>query len=149
MNRQLVFLALAALLVCGGSFWPAQWGEARANLNGSTAAGPSGASLASSQAAGDEEITPPVLVKSVPPVYPEEARKAGAQGMVFLRTEIRIDGTIGPIAATKEVEGHPELTRAATDALKQFVFKPATKHGVPIAMTVELPIRFLLDGKKK
>ena len=86
--------------------------------------------------------TKPELIKSVAPVYPEIARKAGLEGMVFVRFSVRTDGRVGEV----QVLRGPEIFREATiTSAKQYVFKPATQNGEPIEVWLSRSIAFRLE----
>jgi TonB family protein len=93
------------------------------------------------------EVTPPKLVSKVTPSYPEQARKAGIDGVVLL--EVRV-GTDGVVRDLKPLRSEPMgLTEAAIKAVSQWRYEPARdKDGkvVPVVMTVT--ISFLFDRSK-
>jgi periplasmic protein TonB len=83
----------------------------------------------------------PVLITPPQPVYPEAAKAAGVEGMVMVRALVTKEGKIGEAFAT---EGPPMLTDAATAAVKMATFKPALQQHKPVAVWVQIPIRFAL-----
>ena len=87
---------------------------------------------------------PPALVKSVDPVYPDADRKAGNQGEVMLRVLISADGTVQRVSVLNS-DVSPAMEQAAIDAVKQFVFEPAKKDGVPVKARMAIPIKFKLQ----
>jgi len=88
----------------------------------------------------------PELVKQVMPEYPEVARKAGVEGVVYVSFVI---GTAGRVSDVRALRG-PEIFReAAVDAVKQFVFAPARHDGEPVAVRMSMPVRFRLAGKER
>lgn len=117
-------------------------GAAAALLPASLVAGAGGA--------GGEFVPPKVIPSSmVQPVYPEQEKTAGTQGTVMLGVEIRSDGTIAGIKAEQQVEGHPAFTASAIAAVGKWRFEPAQQDGQPIACSIKIPVRFVLDEKKK
>src|SRR5262245_24066134 len=66
-----------------------------------------------------------LLVHMVQPVYPPLARQARIQGPVRFQVTI---GTNGMIEEALVLSGHPLLITAATDAVKQWVYKPYCKN---------------------
>jgi len=89
---------------------------------------------------------PPKLIKSVPPVYPEFARKHGVQGEVLLQVEILTDGSVGVIQIKKSLLAGPGgLDEAAINAVKQWIFSPAKSDGKPINSWETFPIKFNLN----
>lgn len=90
------------------------------------------------------EITPPKIASRVTPVFPEQARKAGIDGVVILGCKIGADGSVQEI---EPVRAEPVgLTEAAVDAVKQWRYEPArTATGKPVAVYTTITISFLLD----
>ena len=76
------------------------------------------------------------LLKRVPPVYPEDARRNYVQGTVRLLAVIEEDGRIGELRVAK---GVCSLSKAAMDAVKQWKYQPFVVNGqnVRIYTTVE------------
>jgi TonB family protein len=83
-----------------------------------------------------------LIVKKVPPKYPDEARAEHIQGTVLLRTEIGTDGNVESVAL---ISGHPLLAPAAIDAVKQWKFKPFLLDRQPIAVETQIQINFTLS----
>ena len=93
-----------------------------------------------------KEGKPPKLIKKVNPVYPEEARKAGIEGVVVL--EATID-TQGKVAKLKVLEGENDLlNKAAIDAVRQWEYEPFHLGGKAMPLMFTVTIRFALNGKK-
>ncbi len=93
-----------------------------------------------------EKVTPPKLIKQVQPVYPDEAKKAGVEGVVIM--EATTDA-YGRIASVKVLRGIPALDQAAMDALQQWVYEPMIINGKPQPVVFTVTMRFQLDDKKK
>lgn len=93
-----------------------------------------------------EKVKPPKLIREVPPVYPEEARKAGVEGVVIM--EATTD-TYGRIAAVKVLRSIPLLDQAAIDAVRQWVYEPMVIDGKPREVTFTVTVRFNLDKDEK
>lgn len=91
------------------------------------------------------KILPPKLLKQVNPVYPEDARKAGIEGIVIL--EATTD-TEGHVSNTKVLRSIPMLDQAASDAVKQWIYEPLFIDGKPRGVVFTVTVRFLLDQKK-
>ncbi|MFH1010497.1 MAG: energy transducer TonB [bacterium] len=79
-------------------------------------------------------------------VYPKEAAKEGAQGMVLVTVEIQVDGAVGKVGILEGVRA--DLDQAAQDAICKTQWKPAEKDGEPISCTVTIPVQFKLESKK-
>lgn len=88
--------------------------------------------------------TAPQVVKSVQPVYPEIARKAGLEGTVWVKIWVGKDGKPKKIVIQKsasEIFDQPSI-----DAAMQFLFTPAIKNGRPVDVWVLIPFHFRLNG---
>jgi TonB family protein len=83
----------------------------------------------------------PVMITPPQPVYPEMARAAEVEGVVTVRGLVTKEGKIGDAFVT---DGHPMLNDAAIAAVKKAVFKPALQQHKPVAVWVQIPIRFSL-----
>jgi protein TonB len=84
-----------------------------------------------------------LLIKKVTPNYPQLAKQARIQGQVVLRAEISKDGTIQNLQL---ISGHPMLTAAAIEAVKQWRYKPYLLNGEPVAVETEVIVNFSLSG---
>ncbi len=81
-------------------------------------------------------------------IYPEEAREAGIEGTVIVRTFI--DPT-GEVTQTVVVKGFPNtgLDEAAVKGIRKTSWQPASqvgRHGKPIGVWVDIPVTFRLEG---
>lgn len=88
---------------------------------------------------------PPVLVKFVNPKYPDLARQAGIEGTVLLNVLVGDDGKVLQVSVIQS-DVTPAMEKAAIEASKQFMFKPAKQRTVPVKARVAIPIRFKLHG---
>ena len=79
----------------------------------------------------------------VTPSYPASARRLGIEGTALLRVFVDAAGHVGDIVV-KQSAGHPDLDRAATDAVRRWRFDPARRGVDAVAMWVELPVEFHL-----
>lgn len=68
------------------------------------------------------------LIRRVDPVYPEQARAQGLTGEVMLDAHIASNGEVSEVHA---LSGHPILTAAAVDAVRQWVYTPPMRNGEP------------------
>jgi protein TonB len=84
----------------------------------------------------------PVLLELPFPPYPPEARAKGIEGTVIIRMLVAADGQVTDALVTTSVD--PSLDEAALASARQATFKPATKDGKPVAVWVQLPMRFAL-----
>jgi TonB family protein len=93
-----------------------------------------------------EGIEPPKIIKRVDPKYPEDARKAGIQGVVILEARIDIYGAVKDVMVLRSV---PALNQAAIDAVKQWVYEPLVINGKAQEAVFTTTIRFGLNGHGK
>lgn len=78
------------------------------------------------------------------PAYPPMAQRRGMQGVVLLMVEVSAKGY--PTAVTvKKSSGYRLLDKAALKAVRAWRFAPAKRGSLPIAASVEVPIRFTLN----
>jgi TonB family protein len=92
-----------------------------------------------------DAIKPPKLVKMVQPKYPEEASKAGVEGVVILQARTDVEGKVKDVMVLRSV---PALDQAAIDAVKAWVYEPLMIDGQPKEAVFTTTVRFALDGKK-
>jgi TonB family protein len=92
------------------------------------------------------DIKPPKLLKTVEPVYPEEARKEGIEGSVILEATTDVKGHVEKVKILRSI---PALDQAATDAVKQWVYEPMIINGEPKPVVFTVTVRFALDKDKK
>ena len=83
------------------------------------------------------------LVHEVKPVYPPLARQARIQGTVMLQAVIGKDGRIENLQA---ISGHPMLSPAAIEAVRQWRYRPYTLNGEPVEVETEITVNFVLGG---
>jgi TonB family protein len=88
------------------------------------------------------EIEPPKALEKLPPKYPPEMRKAGVSGLVVAELVIDQGGAVRNVAIQESPAD--ELSKAATEALEQWTFEPATKDGDPVAVTYVVTLKFSL-----
>lgn len=88
-----------------------------------------------------DEIKPPRIVVKVDPVYPEEAKGAGAKGVVLLDVTIGPDGSVIGVHVLRSV---PLLDQAAIDAVKQWKYEPTLVNGVPTPVEMNVLLNFRL-----
>jgi len=90
-------------------------------------------------------ITRKTLIKSVPPIYPPEARAQGIQGKVTLHVIIGKDGAVSQVEAISGHPGHPLLVKAAIDAVRQWKYRPTLLNGEPVEVDTTIEVRFTLS----
>lgn len=85
----------------------------------------------------------PKLVRKVRPVYPPEAARQHEDRDVVMDVTLNEDGSVSNVNV---IEGDPLLNNAATDAVKQWKYRPLTVHGKPVNNFVVV-ITFHKNGK--
>ncbi len=78
------------------------------------------------------------------PVYPEQERKDGVEGIVILAVDISAAGAVAGAKVEKPVEGHPAFNAAALAAVQQWRFEPARLDGKPVDISIRVPVKFAL-----
>ncbi len=120
---------------------------------GNKAEGPEEITTASSLQASQETApaglvpvdTQPGLVKNAMPVYPEEAKKNGLEGTVYVKIWIDEEGKVKD--AVIEKSDSETFNQPSIDAAKQFQFTPALKDGTPVSVWVTVPFKYKLADK--
>ena len=84
-----------------------------------------------------------LLVTRLNPLYSKELRKKRIQGMVSLRVLVSKDGDVVDV---KPISGHPALVEIATDAVKQWKYRPYMTQGEAVEMETDVKINFTLAG---
>ncbi len=94
-------------------------------------------------AAPSTQIAPtqPMAVETPPPAYPEELACAGVSGQVGIILNIGADGMPKDVRV-EDGSGHPELDKAAVDAVKGWKFQAGTSRGKPAETPLRVPITF-------
>jgi protein TonB len=87
-------------------------------------------------------VNPPTILSRVEPQYSEEARKARFQGTVVLEAIVRRDGTVDIQRIVRSLGFG--LDENAIQALKQWRFRPGTKGGVPVDVSLNIEVNFNL-----
>jgi TonB family protein len=127
-------------------------GGAAARRGGGEFSGGTGAEGAGETPRGGSGVWPSKDADAVPrygenarPSYPQLARLRGYQGVVVLFVEVLADGRVGQVGIKRSV-GHDILDRAALEAVSTWRFEPGRREGRAVTMSVEVPVRFVLNG---
>ena len=83
------------------------------------------------------------IAKMVRPAYPPLAKQARIQGTVRFNAVIAKDGTIQNLQV---VSGHPLLIPAATEAVRQWIYKPTQLNGEPVEVQTQIDVNFTLSN---
>jgi TonB family protein len=85
----------------------------------------------------------PSIHSAVQPIYPADLAAKGEVGGVIFELIIDADGKISKMKVLHS--SNPEFEQAATTALKQWVFAPAKKDGVPVESRWRTALSFETD----
>lgn len=83
------------------------------------------------------------IATMVRPTYPLLAKQARIQGTVRFNAAIAKDGTI---LSLQVVSGHPLLISAATEAVRQWVYKPTFLNSQPVEVQTQIDVNFTLSN---
>jgi len=75
-------------------------------------------------------------------VYPKSARRAGVQGIVFIKTYINTKGEVTKTEVIKGIGSGCDI--AAAKAIRETKFTPGRMYGEPVNVQVIVPVRFEL-----
>jgi protein TonB len=81
--------------------------------------------------------------KRVDPAYPQAALKAGAYGLV--EVQVRISQT-GEVQSVQLISGDPVLASSATEAVKQWHYKPYLLNGGPVPVSTKVTLNYKLSS---
>lgn len=100
--------------------------------------------VAALPARAETKAEPPVPVRTVKPLYPDDMRREGISGMVMLKCTVDEQGNVNDPEVVKS--SHESFSQPAIDALRKWKFKPARQDGAAVAMKINIPIRFSQEG---
>lgn len=80
------------------------------------------------------------------PRYPDSARREGIEGETLLRFQVLTTGKVASISVARSA-GHPDLDRAAIEAVTTWLFEPARRGKDAVSVWVTLPVRFQLETR--
>ena len=89
-------------------------------------------------------IVNPELLRNVQPEYTSDALRAKIEGTVHLEMVVLPDGTVGDVTVVKSLDPVFGLDQEAIKAARQWLFKPATRFGEPVALLVVAELYFNL-----
>jgi TonB family protein len=87
------------------------------------------------------EIRPPRLIKAIDPVYPEEARKKGISGTVWIGVRTDIYGRVTEVKVLRSI---PLLDKPTVDAVRQWIYEPYIIEGEPVPVVFSVRVIFKL-----
>jgi protein TonB len=83
------------------------------------------------------------ILSRINPVYPPLAKQARISGTVKLEGVIARDGTVQQL---RVLSGHPLLTPAALEAVKQWRYRPTHLNGDPVEVIAPIEVHFILSN---
>lgn len=86
----------------------------------------------------------PLYADNPPPRYPRSARRRGHQGTVLLAVHVSVEGRVDDLKLHTS-SGFKVLDEAALTAVRTWRFASGRRGDTPVAMWVEVPIRFELE----
>ncbi|MQA28404.1 MAG: TonB family protein [Luteitalea sp.] len=87
-------------------------------------------------------IKPPIKLVDAKPIYPDDARAAGIEGVIVLEIVI---GESGSVIEARVLRSIPELDQAAIDAVNLWQFEPTLLNGEPVEVEMNVTINFTLQ----
>lgn len=83
----------------------------------------------------------PVPTRKTQPVYPSSLLGKGIGGRVLVSCAVDTSGKV--VSTTiKQSSGHPDLDKAAINAINKWAFKPGTRGGKKVKATCVVPFNF-------
>jgi protein TonB len=90
------------------------------------------------------KLMPVRVLSSKLPDYPRRARQLGIEGLIVIEVEVDVHGKVTKVQLRQGLED--ELDRISLDAVKNWLYDPATVDGQPIASTRLLRLRYQLEN---
>ena len=88
------------------------------------------------------EVIIPTPIRRITPVYPEQCKKDKIEGTVILEIKIDPEGNVIDARVLKSV--HPELDKAAMEAIKKWKYRSVLKDDKPAPVVFAVAINFWL-----
>lgn len=92
------------------------------------------------------DTAPSVAEYTTPVLYSDEARRAGLEGTVVVQAQVDAGGRVNAPRVTRVLGAG--LDQNAVVAVRQWRFRPGTRNGVAVPMTVEIAIAFTLRNDR-
>lgn len=96
-----------------------------------------------------EGVTAPVLVRDAKPNYTSAALQARIQGFVRMDCIVELDGTIRSVRIRHSLDPSLGLDAEAVRTVREWLFKPGLKGGVPVRTRISIEMSFLLGAGEK
>ncbi len=88
----------------------------------------------------------PMVKTAATPKYPEQAKRAGAEGTAYVKLLVNTDGI--PTKAVVIKSDNEVFNQPSIDAAMKFTFTPAIKDNRPVAVWVVIPFKYKLGGEQ-
>jgi TonB family protein len=88
-------------------------------------------------------VTQGLILKKVPPIYPEAARYGHIQGTVDLHAVIN---KTGDVVDLEVIDGPIELVVSAVNAVRQWKYRPYILKGEPVEVDTTITVHYQLSG---
>jgi TonB family protein len=88
----------------------------------------------------DANVTPPKIIKKTTVTYPEAAKKRRLSGTIKLSLLVSENGSVIAVRVLKSAD--PLLNATAIKTVKEWVYEPATKLGVPVSVWIPTTISY-------
>jgi len=89
-------------------------------------------------------ITAPKILKRVDPVYPDLAKAARLGAVIVMEARVDIHGGVKEVSVLR---GNPLFDEAATEAVKQWRYRPLLLNGEPTEFILTVTVIFNIQGK--
>ncbi len=122
---------------------PGETGGGERSGGGRAVAAMAGARGDGAASPGPGSFARPLGGYQVAPVYPESARRQRIEGTTLLKVRISDRGLVEAVEIARSA-GHPDLDRAAAEAVRRWRFEPARRGAEPVAVWAMIPVRFEL-----
>ena len=86
-----------------------------------------------------------LLIKTVPPDYPDLAKQKRVQGQAILQADVDENGNVEHL---KLISGDSMLATAAIEAVKQWKYKPYLLNGQTVKVETQVIVNFQLAARE-
>ena len=85
-------------------------------------------------------LSAPTATRKVDPAYPLQLMRENVEGTVIVYAVIHADGSVGAVRVLRGIDDR--IDPFARQAISQWKFRPATKHGTPVDVEATFLIPF-------
>ncbi|MDA1094460.1 MAG: energy transducer TonB [Acidobacteria bacterium] len=89
-------------------------------------------------------VETPQPLRQARPNYTSEAMRAKIQGEVIIEAVVLPDGSVGDVKIVRSLDQNFGLDEEALKAARQWLFRPGTRFGEPVAVLVTIALTFTL-----